>query len=501
TPDLINSYLVFQLCRIPQLPALAGPVIYAAEKAKVLEAPVYSVVKSTFFKHFCGGEDIREVSPTMARFAAKGVGSILDLAMEADLDDTSLSGESAAQEAARVRALMEESIDTASSQPDSFIAVKVTAFVPPATLVRWTNTLRAFEASFNSALDNTDSHGLSRAEFVRAFLEFAKVRDPVAVAKIAGRIEALFPSADSNGDGRVDWIEASELFSLSSPEVREVLLQAIKSNPQDAQTDPATALATAEDLITIDLVMAELDLLCGYAKKRGVKIMIDAEQSYFQAAIDDVALTLLQRFNPSLADGQSGAPTVYNTYQMYLRDSYQRLVADVERAKRLNHAFGAKIVRGAYMVAERARAAELSYPDPIHPNLEATHHAYNSAIDFLLSHVKENTEHGSVSPVSFVIASHNGKSVQHAVKQLEQMPESARKHVAFAQLMGMQDGTTFRLAENGWKAYKYVPYGPIHVTIPYLLRRATENSGMLSGASSDRDSLWEEIWGRLKGRA
>ncbi|KAI8813386.1 hypothetical protein BJ742DRAFT_907192 [Cladochytrium replicatum] len=239
-------------------------------------APVYSVVKSTFFKHFCDGADIREVAPTMARFAAKGFRSILDLAMEADLDDTSLSGESAAKEAARVRALMEESIDIASSQPDSFIAVKVTAFFPPVTLVRWINTLRAFEASFNKALEAIDS-GHVRAQFV----------------------QLIFPSADSNRDGRIDWIEVSELFSLSSPELRDVLLRAITSKPQETQPEPAAVLATAEDLVTIDLVMAELDLLCAYAKKHGVRIMIDAEQSYFQAAIDDVALTLLQRFNPS----------------------------------------------------------------------------------------------------------------------------------------------------------------------------------------------------------
>ncbi|KAJ3299972.1 hypothetical protein HDU76_006185 [Blyttiomyces sp. JEL0837] len=188
---------------------------------------------------------------------------------------------------------------------------------------------------------------------------------------------------------------------------------------------------------------------------------------------------------------------------MYLKDSLDRLKTDLDRFERNGKSFGLKIVRGAYMVSERERATEMSYPSPIHENLADTHKSYNSAIDLLISTAAKSGPKSK--SLQFIVASHNKDSVQRAVARMGEIGiKGDSGEVGFAQLMGMQDGTTFALAENGFKAYKYIPYGPIDVTIPYLLRRAQENSAVLGGVAEDKKNLSEEIalrWAKRMGTA
>jgi len=231
--------------------------------------------------------------------------------------------------------------------------------------------------------------------------------------------------------------------------------------------------------------------------------MMDAEQSYFQAAIDDVALGLCRAWNtpfggPVASDGIRG-PIIFNTYQMYLKDSYSRLVRDVERAQRGNYSFGIKLVRGAYMVSERKRSEILSIPDPIHSTLQDTHAAFNSAISFLIDQMSKFPRTvDALRPLAFVVASHNKDSVRLATNLMEKNGIPANDiSVGFAQLMGMKDGTTFALARNGYMSYKYIPYGPLDVTIPYLHRRAQENSSMLGTTGEDQKNILTELKIRL----
>lgn len=224
---------------------------------------------------------------------------------------------------------------------------------------------------------------------------------------------------------------------------------------------------------------------------------------------------------------------MYNTYQMYLRDAKDRIKVDVERAGRGGYAFGIKVVRGAYMSSERERAVEFGYEDPIHPTIEDTHSAYDGAVTFLAEKVAglradttiTTTGGPDIRPLSFVIASHNRRSVELGMECMERFGvPRGEGSVAFAQLMGMKDKMTFGLAKAGYKAYKvcfccllslaclwnwllisdlfhqqYIPYGPISVTIPYLQRRAQENAGMLSGGAvaEDKNGLVEELKKRL----
>nr|KAJ3420125.1 hypothetical protein HK105_006063 [Polyrhizophydium stewartii] len=441
----------------------------------------------------------------MKAYESAGIGSILDLALEADLDAAALTGAAAADQAVKIAGMFKQSIEIASHQPDNFIAIKVTALFPPALLQRWSTTLTRLKEVFDAAAasDAAAAGGVD-------------AQGAVEIARLAPRIEAAFPGvggraaellAAARADGRVEWTDVAGVFSLHAPQRAAML---VRDAPAAAATAD-TAEATHDDVATAALIVPHVDDLCAFARARGVRLMVDAEQTYFQPAIDDVALGLCAKFNPRAGeavastttpgDASASAPgglrtaVVYNTYQMYLVDAYARLVADTRRAARLGVSFGAKIVRGAYMVSERERAAELGIADPIQPSLEATHASYNRAVTFLVDTMARNkTAEHIVRQLAFVVASHNKDSVKLATGMMAQHGLSAVDGaVGFAQLMGMQDATTYSLAANGFRAYKYIPYGPVQVTVPYLHRRAQENSAVLGAVSEDKRNLLTEL--------
>ncbi|ORY48275.1 FAD-linked oxidoreductase [Rhizoclosmatium globosum] len=463
TLELLNSYTVFKLCEFPPLVSMTPMMINIAEKTGT-KFVMNGVVKNTFFKHFCGGETISEVLPTMTKLKSRNMGSILDLAMEADMDaDADPTPAKAKEVSTHILNLMKESVDIAAENPGSFIAAKVTAYVPPTVLLRWTNTLKLVEDAFLAA---KDSEGFTSR------------------AKLLGELNKTFPalkashlsSLGKDESAKLDWISVSDYFTFANTAIRSGILTTLPKGTNEL----LQPVSSATDFETLDLVFADLDALFTHGAKQQVKIMVDAEQTYFQRAIDDVALELSRRYN------RNGDVVCFNTYQQYLKDGLHRMKLDIERAERAGWTFGCKIVRGAYMVSERERAAEMGYADPINATIADTHASYNAAIDHLLSKLPQKIE--------FVIASHNKGSVAKTVAAMQKSGVPAdSKQIAFAQLMGMQDGTSFALAKNGYRCFKYVPYGPIDVTIPYLLRRAQENSSVLGGVGEDKRELVAEI--------
>lgn len=191
---------------------------------------------------------------------------------------------------------------------------------------------------------------------------------------------------------------------------------------------------------------------------------------------------------------------------MYTKSSRGRLELDVELAKRENFTFAAKLVRGAYMVSERKRAEEMGYVSPIHETLEDTHASYNGGVKFLLNKLGEYQQAtgesvtSTTSPIIFMVASHNRDSVITTIEEMEHHGIKARSGIVhFGQLFGMQDQLSYTLGRNGYSIYKYLPYGMIDEVIPYLLRRAQENSSVLGGVAVERQLMWGELKGRLTG--
>lgn len=234
---------------------------------------------------------------------------------------------------------------------------------------------------------------------------------------------------------------------------------------------------------------ARIRKLVVLAEELDVRLMIDAEHSYFQPAIDNIVLDLQREFNRS-------APRIFNTFQCYLKETDAKVDEHILRTEQEGFHFAAKIVRGAYMVLERQRALDMGYPSPIQDTIEDTHACYDRTVQKIMR--RPAVQRGS-SKANLLVATHNQKSVEAAVKVMNDAGlDPATSGVSFGQLLGMSDHLTFPLGQAGYRAYKYVPYGPIHEVLPYLVRRAQENSDFLGGVTKERSMLFSELLRRLR---
>ncbi len=233
-----------------------------------------------------------------------------------------------------------------------------------------------------------------------------------------------------------------------------------------------------EDLNEYRNVLKRIDAVCHSAEKNGVAIYFDAEESWIQDAIDHLVWLMMRRYN-------KGRVVVFNTYQMYRHDRLQFLFDSFDRAKKDGFKLGIKLVRGAYMVKEARHAEETGQPTPIQPSKAATDDAYNTAVRFCV----ENCDHLEVCN-----ASHN---LESALLQAELMDKMGirrdDRRFMFSQLYGMSDNLTFNLARAGFRVAKYLVYGQVKEVIPYLLRRAQENTSVTGDAGRELKLILGEL--------
>lgn len=225
-------------------------------------------------------------------------------------------------------------------------------------------------------------------------------------------------------------------------------------------------------------VLKRIDSICHVAKEKGVGIFIDAEESWIQAAVDQIVDVMMRRYNKEKA-------VVYNTFQMYRKDRLQFLVDSYDNAQKAGYILGAKFVRGAYMEKERERAEEMNYSSPIHVNKAATDDAFNQAVRFCVNNYEK---------ISFCNASHNAESQQLQARLIvEKGIPKDHPHLNFCQLYGMSDHLTFNLAAEGYTAGKYVPYGSVKEVVPYLVRRAQENTSVTGDMGRELSLINQEL--------
>jgi proline dehydrogenase len=219
------------------------------------------------------------------------------------------------------------------------------------------------------------------------------------------------------------------------------------------------------------------------AAENKVRLFIDAEESWIQDTIDELTYTAMEKHNKQEA-------IIFNTYQLYRNDMLQKLKDITVIAKERNFKVGAKLVRGAYMEKERERSHEENYAEPIHLSKELVDIDYNLAIDFCL----ENKE-----ILSICLGTHNEYSCQHLVEGMQKLKIANNdSRFYFAQLLGMSDNISFNLAKAGYNVAKYVPYGPVASVMPYLFRRAEENTSMAGQSSREYKLLQAENHRRLQ---
>jgi proline dehydrogenase len=225
-------------------------------------------------------------------------------------------------------------------------------------------------------------------------------------------------------------------------------------------------------------VRDRVDKICALAESTGTPVFIDAEDSWIQDAIDDLADEMMEKYNDRKA-------IVYNTLQMYRHDRLAFLKKSSEKARNKGYFLGLKLVRGAYMEKERARAAEKGYPDPIQPDKLSCDRDFDASVDYCIEHLDR---------IAICAGTHNEQSSLRLAQMMDQKGIQRKDtRVFFAQLFGMSDHISFNLANAGYNVAKYVPYGPIREVLPYLIRRAQENTSVKGQTGRELSLILKEM--------
>jgi len=224
-------------------------------------------------------------------------------------------------------------------------------------------------------------------------------------------------------------------------------------------------------------VVNRYDTICKLANEKDVEVLIDAEESWMQDAADDLVEAMMRKYNTK-------KPIVYNTLQLYRWDRLEYLKKLHERSKTDNFKIGMKIVRGAYMEKERLRAKEKNYVSPICESKIGTDENFNNTLTYILS---------NLDAISLFIGTHNEESSYLAMDLMEDLKISkSDNRVWFGQLYGMSDHISFNLSYAGYNVAKYVPFGPVKDVMPYLIRRAEENTSVAGQTSRELNLLKQE---------
>ncbi|XP_041452062.1 proline dehydrogenase 1, mitochondrial isoform X2 [Drosophila obscura] len=524
TWELVRAYMVYMICSSEKL--VEHNMTLMKWSKNVLGQRLFTVLmKATFYGHFVAGEDQIKIIPTLERLRSFGVKPILDYSVEEDItqeeaekreveSSVSSAGDNKGEgtmpqyhvdksfadrrykvSSARTYFYLNEA--TCERNMETFIkcleavsgatfgtgitAIKLTALGRPQLLLQLSEVImrtRKYMEDLVGGQGNVLTHHKTIKDLEKYYATLGdnkNVQDFLKnVTSDKEGILHLFPWS-----GIVDEdSQLSDTFRVPDPQTGQMRRLISQIPPKEEEM----FRNMIRRLNTIVKTAAELD----------VRIMIDAEQTYFQPAISRITLEMMRKYNKDKA-------IVFNTYQCYLRETFREVGTDLEQAKRQNFYFGAKLVRGAYMDQERARAQALGYPDPVNPTYEATTDMYHKTLSECLRRIKLMKDCGDdARKIGIMVASHNEDTVRFAIEQMNQIGISPEdKVICFGQLLGMCDYITFPLGQAGYSAYKYIPYGPVEEVLPYLSRRAQENKGVLKKIKKEKRLLLSEIRRRL----
>jgi len=248
-------------------------------------------------------------------------------------------------------------------------------------------------------------------------------------------------------------------------------------------TNPNALPLLPSDQRIWELVRGRVDRICRTAHEQKVRIFMDAEETWIQPAIDSLAYQMMEKYN-------QGGAIVYNTYQLYTVAALGNLRQARSLAVKNGFYLGAKLVRGAYMERERDRAQRMGYADPIQPTKAATDNDFDAALRFCIDNKQR---------IALCAGTHNEESCYYLAALMEKYNVGKNDpNVFFAQLYGMSDNISYILAKAGYNVAKYVPYGPMEAVMPYLFRRAEENTSVAGQSSREFTLIKRELERRRK---
>ncbi|KFZ62526.1 hypothetical protein N321_07521, partial [Antrostomus carolinensis] len=316
------------------------------------------------------------------------------------------------------------------SSEDGFSAIKLTALGRPQFLLQFSEVLVKWRRFFHQMAAEQGQAGRAAVEMK---LEVEKLQEALANLGIVTKAESQhwFTGENLGVSGTVDLLDWNSLIDSRTKLSKLLLIP----NMQTGQLEPLLSRFTEEEDLQMKRMLQRMDILAKRATEKGVRLMVDAEQSYFQPAISRLTLEMQRRFNRDRA-------IIFNTYQCYLKEAYDNVTVDVELSRREGWHFGTKLVRGAYMEQERERAAQIGYEDPINPTYEKTNEMYHRCLDYILEEIKHNRK------ASVMVASHNEDTVKFTLRRMMELGiHPSEKKVCFGQLLGMCDQITFPLGE------------------------------------------------------
>lgn len=485
------------------------------------------LMKSTFYGHFVAGEDQVAIRPIIAQNRKFGVKSILDYSAEEDVSsekavESEIKGcvpeteteQSTLPEHAKFKTyaafgdrregvvssrtyfyegeeqcdknmqIFLEAIDGVSDATDctGFCAVKLTALGRPQLLLQMSDVLisaRQFFHKFVGEAEGFDnfSRGFQEDEFLAKLTQ-------LGVKVTPEDCRHWFSILDITHDGQVDIMDWDNLLEVNMSLSKLLVVPDLKTG----ELVPLVTGLTEETEMEMKNMLHRVNRITEYAVKRDVRVMIDAEQSYFQPAISRLTMEMMKKFNKEKA-------YIFNTYQCYLTAAHHNIKIDMDTARRNDFYFGCKLVRGAYMEQERERAAQIGYEDPINPTYEATTGMYHKVVREVMRQIQMRDR----GKIAVMIASHNEDTVKYTVEKMKEFDiKPSDKLICFGQLYGMCDQVSFPLGQAGYSVYKYTPYGPIEEVLPYLSRRAMENKCMLKKVEKEQKLIKQEMSRRLK---
>ncbi|XP_030005694.1 proline dehydrogenase 1, mitochondrial isoform X1 [Sphaeramia orbicularis] len=522
--ELLRSLLVFKLCTFDFLVEKNKELMDLSKK--LLGNRMFEkMMKMTFYGQFVAGEDHNAIKPLIRKNQAFGVGAVLDYSVEEDLSQEEAEKkemDSCVSEAEREspgddhrekkykahrqfgdrrggvisartyfyadEAKCDNQMDTfincikasGGASADGFSAIKLTALGRPQFLLQFSEVLVKWRQFFNFL---AAQQGISDMTVLEQKLELEQLKENLTELGVGAKddIDNWFTGERIGLSGTIDFLDWNSLIN-DTTKISNLLMV---PNLKTGQLEPLLRSFTAEEERQMKRMLQRVDILARHALENGVRLMVDAEQTYFQPAISRLTLEMQRIFNRE-------KPIIFNTYQCYLKDAYDNVSVDVELSRREGWYFGAKLVRGAYMYQERARAKEIGYEDPINPDYEATNKMYHKCLEYVL----EEIDHSRKANV--MVATHNEDTVKFTLEKMNEMGLSPTENkVYFGQLLGMCDQISFPLGQAGFPVYKYVPYGPVNEVIPYLSRRAQENRGFMKGSQRERHLLSKELKRRL----
>ncbi|KAM9841517.1 proline dehydrogenase 1, mitochondrial isoform 2-T2 [Aulostomus maculatus] len=523
--ELLRSLLVFKLCTIDILVEKNKELMDLSKKL-FGQWMFEKMMKMTFYGQFVAGEDHEAIKPLIQKNQAFGVGAVLDYSVEEDL--TQEEAETKEMESCVSEAEKESPADHRESKykahrrfgdrrggvisartyfyadeskcdnqmetfincikasggasADGFSAIKMTALGRPQFLLQFSEVLVKWRRFFKFL---AAQQGISDMRVLEQRLELEQLKESLTELGVGAKddIDNWLTGEKLGLSGTIDLLDWNSLINDTTTITNLLMVP----NLETGQLEPLLKKFTAEEERQMKRMLQRVDVLAKHAMQNGVRLMVDAEQTYFQPAISRLTLEMQRKFNRD-------KPIIFNTYQCYLKEAYDNVTVDVELSRREGWYFGAKLVRGAYMYQERARAEEIGYEDPVNPDYEATNKMYHKCLEYLL----EDIDHSRKANI--MVATHNEDTVKFTLEKMNEMGLSPTENkVYFGQLLGMCDQISFPLGQAGFPVYKYVPYGPVNEVIPYLSRRAQENRGFMKGSQRERHLLWMELKRRLLG--